>query len=94
VKFFQAPSHQDGQDVISSRLQVAQAFSLMMLRAYDALVSYGVNYREGTAYQDMTLLEQAEKSHLARATQLYVEWIGRVEKDIQAMIRRKGFHLT
>ncbi len=77
--------------VIRARLTMAKAMCQMKHRAYDALLSYGVNYKDGSAYKDTTLLDQAEKAPLGRSVELIIEWMGRVERDIAAMIQRKLF---
>ena len=79
------------QEVLVARVTMARAWTQMKDKAYDALLSYGVNYRDGSAFKDTSLLDQAEKAPLARSVELYIEWMGRIERDIAAMVLRKTF---
>lgn len=78
-------------EVTAARMTMAQSFGSMMLKAYDALLHYGVNFRDGSAYKDETLLDDAKKAPLARSVQLYVKWMANIESDIRALIARKSF---
>jgi hypothetical protein len=78
-------------EVLAARVNMARAWTQMQDRAYDALLCFGVNYRDGPAYKDRSLLEKAHQSPLARSVDLYIQWMGRVERDIASMIARKTF---
>lgn len=79
------------QEVLVARVTMARAYTQMKEKAYDALLSYGVNYRDGTAWKDTTLLDEAKRLCLTRSLETYLEWMARVERDIAAMIHRKTF---
>lgn len=79
--------------ITQGRLTAAQAFCQMLLKAYDALLHYGVNYRETPAYKDQTLLDEAEKLTPQRGFERHITWLGKVESDIAAHVRRKALRL-
>lgn len=80
-------------EMLAARLQMAQAFSVMLLRAYDALLHFEINYRDLPAYKDQTLLEEGEKLIVAEGCHKYLLWIERLDHDIDAAVRRKQFSL-
>lgn len=77
--------------VLRVRSILAQAFTQMGLKAYDALLNYGVNYRDLPEYKDTTLLDEGYKLPVERGTDKFLEWMRRVEHAITAAVRRKGF---
>lgn len=81
----------DPQEVLRVRLTMAQAFAQMMLRAFDALLHYDVNYRDLPEYKDTQLLDDAARLPLQRGQESYIEWMRRIENGIKAAIQRKLF---
>ena len=79
------------EEVVRIRLSMAQAFVQLLQQAYDALLHYGINYKELPAYKDQRLLDDASKLPLRRGQEAYISWITRVGSDINAAIRRKLF---
>lgn len=80
------------EEALRIRLPMAQAFVAMLHKAYDALLHYGINYRDLPAYKDQTLLDEAKTLPLRRGQVSYLEWMKRVRSDIEAAIRRKMFN--
>lgn len=76
--------------ILSVRLNLAQAFTSMWLRAYDALLSHSINVRDLNEYKDTTLLDRGLKEgSLEEGRGSILEYIKRVESGIVAAIRRK-----
>lgn len=77
--------------VVRVRLRLAQAFVNMLLTAYDAMLTHGVNYKNLPAYKDTSLLDEASTLPIERGHDSFMTWMGRVHNDIKAAVRRKGF---
>ena len=77
--------------VVRVRLAMSHAFGSMVLKAYDALLNYGINYRTLPAYKDTSLLDAAASLPISRGQSAYITWMQRVESDIRAAIHRKSF---
>lgn len=75
------------------RLALASAASRMLLKAYDALLHYGVNFRDTQAYKDQTLLDEGRRLPLLRGQESLTEWMRQIERDIAAAVKRKSFEL-
>lgn len=73
------------------RFQLASGFVDLLRYAYDALLHYGVNYKNLPAYKDEALLDEARKLPASQGFDKFVEWMARVKHDIRAAINRKGF---
>lgn len=80
--------------VLNARLTMARAFAQMLLVAFDALKSHGVDYRETPAYKDTRLMDEAEKLPVLRGMDRYLTWMAKVESDIFAWVRRKQFGIV
>lgn len=72
---------------------MAQAFAQMLLKAYDALLHFQINYRELPAYKDQALLEEAKELVITEGRNRYLLWIERICNGIDAAVRRKQFRL-
>lgn len=75
--------------VLGVRLSLAQAFVQFLLRAYDALLHHGVNYRslpEYTAHEKA--LDDAAKMPVEEGRAHIIGWFGRMESAIAAAVRR------
>jgi len=80
--------------VLQARLTMARAFAQMLMVAFDALKSHGVDYRQTPAYKDTRLMDEAEKLPVQKGMDRYLTWMAKVESDIFAMVRRKGMGLV
>lgn len=80
-------------EVLQARLTMARAFIQMLLVAFDALKSHGVDYRQTPAYKDTRLMDEAEKLPVLRGMDRYLTWMAKVESDIFATIRRKALRV-
>lgn len=91
---FLQPVAQDGDitELLTLRVRMAgaQAFGHLMLKAYNALLHHDIHFMELPAYRDMTLLDEAIDLEPYRGQERTLEWIRRVEHEIDAAIRRKG----
>jgi len=79
--------------VLQARLTMARAFAQMLMVAFDALKSHGVDYRNTPAYKDTRLLDEAARLPVLRGMDRYLTWMSKVESDIAAFVRRKGLRL-
>jgi hypothetical protein len=78
--------------ILSVRLNLAQAFISMWMRAYDALLHHQVNVRDLPEYKNDALLDEGLKhGSLEQGRNSILEYIKRVENGIAAAVRRKGF---
>lgn len=80
--------------VLNARLTMARAFAQMLMVAFDALKSHGVDYRETPAYKDTRLMDEAAKLPVLRGMDRYLTWMAKVESDIFAWVRRKQFGIV
>lgn len=71
---------------------MAQALDHMRVKAFDALLYYGVNYQTLPEFRDRTLMDEAERLTILQGRQKYLLWLERLEHGIDAAIRRKTFH--
>lgn len=72
------------------RLTLAQSCYDMVLKAYDALLSYRIDYRTLRTYSLWEkLLPQGATFDNPAARSAITNWISRVRHDIDAAIRRK-----
>ena len=83
----------DDREVLAARMVMAQAFAQLVLKGFDALLHFGINYRELPSYKDQTLLEAADKLVLLEGRNKYLLWIERVSNSIDAAVKRKQFRL-
>lgn len=72
------------------RLTLAQGWINLYVRAYDALLHYGINFKTLREYKEK-YPHGAENLPLSQSRDKYVSWFGRIESAISAAIRRKGF---
>lgn len=78
--------------LLQFRLTMAQAFARMLLKAYDALLTWGVNFRTLPTYAEMEdVAEKVNQSSMERGRERFHAWIERLESDIHAAVRRKQF---
>lgn len=80
--------------VVRTRLMLASAFVDFLRFAYQHLLNHSVNYLTLKAYQDTTILDDAEKLPLSKGADRYLEWLGRVRHDITAAVTRKGLRVV
>lgn len=78
-------------EVLRVRHTMAHAYAQMMNTAFDALLSFGVNYRTLAFYGDHTLLANAKSKGLVAGQSAYLEWMKRMESAIHAAVRRTQF---
>lgn len=77
--------------MLACRLLMAQAFAQLLVKAFDALLHYNINFRNLPEYQDRTLLDEADKLVILQGCQKVMLWMERVDHAIDAAIRRKQF---
>jgi hypothetical protein len=70
------------------RLNLSRGFLAMMHKAYNALLHHEIDYRTLPAYMESTLLDQAMKANLLNGQVLIMDYLSRLESDIEAAIRR------
>lgn len=75
------------------RLTLAQAWINLYTRGYDALLHYGVNFKDLREYKD-EFPNDAMDMPVTQARNVFVTWMGRLESAIHAAVRRKGFKLV
>lgn len=80
--------------VARTRLMLASAFVDFMRFAYSHLLNHGVNYLTLKAYNDTTIIDDAERLPLLKGADRYLEWLGRVRHDITAAVTRKGLRVV
>lgn len=83
-------SKADRQDLVA-RLMHAQIFGQFLLKGYQALRSYGVDFMRLPEWQDQTELEEAAKLKPHAAQSRIVAYFVRLENALRAAIRRKQF---
>lgn len=79
----------------TGRLTMAKAFAKLLMKAFDALLHHGVNYKslpEWQAYTDH--LDEIAKLPFHRGVQEHISLMGRIGNAIDAAVRRKGFHVV
>ena len=74
------------------RLTLAQLWIGLYSRAYDALLHYGVNFKDLREYEEYP--DDAEKLPIGQGRTEITHWIKKVENAIKAAVRRKGFKLV
>lgn len=78
------------EDLIA-RLMSAQMYGHFLLKAYNALLSYEVNYKTLRVYQEMAdVSDKARKLKPVAAQELLINFFTRLENDLSAAIRRKS----
>lgn len=85
------PKDEDTEEVLRVRISLAQAFAQMITKGYDALLHYGINFRDLPEYRDSKLIDEGSRLSLLRGQEKYMEWMKRVENGIRAAINRKTF---
>lgn len=75
------------------RLTLAQAWLNLYTKGYDALLYYGVNFKDLKEYKD-EFPEEAMQMPVTKARNTFIAWMGRLESAIHAAVRRKGFKLV
>lgn len=77
-------------DRLSWRVVLAQTLSGFLLRAYDALQAYGIDYRKLRTYGLWEkLLPQGENFDKPEARPVITKWLQQISNDLDAAIRRK-----
>jgi hypothetical protein len=79
---------------LTIRLSLAHAFAQMLLKAYDALQAHGIDYRKLPSYADEARLDAARTLPIHEGQVAFMDWMGRIERDIAAAIRRKQMKVT
>lgn len=72
------------------RLTLAQGWINLYVKAYDALLHYGINFKSLREYKEK-YPHGAENLPLTQSRDKFVSWFGRIESAIAAAIRRKAF---
>lgn len=80
------------EDIVA-RLMAAQSFAQLLLKAFDALVTFGVNFKTLPEWSDMTTLERAAKMRPVTGTPLIIGWFSKLDSALDAAVRRKQFRL-
>lgn len=84
---------EDREDLVA-RLTSAQAFGNFLLKAYDALLHYGINYKLLPEWVNgNATLDDARKLKPHAAQWTIINWIVTMENALKAAIRRKQFVL-
>lgn len=79
------------RDDLAQRLGMAQQAYQLMVKAYDALLYHGVNFRSLKAYEFWEkFLHHGEKTPEGHKTRTLGDWIVKLRNDIDAAVRRKG----
>lgn len=73
------------------RLTLAQSWVQFLMRAYDALLHYGVNYRDLKEIQDTRGIDDAQDMPITKARDIIIDYLKRGDSAIRAAIRRKSF---
>lgn len=87
---------EDTPAVTAGRLMMANVFIKFILKAYDALLHHGVNFKSlpEWARGHEVELDRIHKLPFQRGTHEYVSWVGRLSNAVDAAVRRKGFHVV
>lgn len=80
------------EDLVA-RLMGAQMFARFILKGYSARVSYDVDFMKLPEWQDMQGLEETYKLRPYAAQWKVAAWIGRLDRALDAAIRRRQFQL-
>lgn len=75
---------------IGIRLTIAQKWIELYRFAYDALRYHGINFYDLKVYKE-GYPDGAEKEHIHTARNKFFKWFDRLESEIHAAVRRKGF---
>lgn len=79
------------RDDAVQKLGMAQQAYQLMVRAYDALLYHGVNFRSLKSYEFWEkFLHQGEKTPEGHKVRTLGDWIVKVRNDIDAAVRRKS----
>lgn len=89
-------------DETRQKLTLAEEFGRLLLKAYDALLHYGINFKTLRTYSLWEKVSEFkdtpipdELTHRIAKSQALLKWIGRVSNDIDAALRRKlNIHLA
>lgn len=82
-------------DDLGWRLALAQSCYQMMIKAFDALLYYRVNFRELRTYPLWEKLLPVGKTFDNPAARTAItRWVQQVIHDIDAAVRRKGFKIA
>lgn len=76
------------------QLQLANKFGLLMLKAYNALRSYGVDYTKLRSYTLWDSVAWFKGTDDKRAREAMDRWALEIGHDIDAAVRRKTLHLV
>lgn len=71
------------------RLLHAQLLGHFLLDAYNALQSYGVNFKDLPEWKDMKSLDEARRLKPERAHAIMTGWFERLGNGLRAAVRRK-----
>lgn len=75
------------------RLTLAQMWIDLYTRGYDALLHYGVNFRDLPEYKE-SIPDDAMKMPVTEARNTIEKWMARLKNSLAAAVRRKGFKLV
>jgi hypothetical protein len=80
------------EDLVA-RLMGAQMFARFILKGYSAKVSYDVDFMKLPEWQHMEELEETYKLRPYAAQWKIAAWIGRLDRALDAAIRRRQMYL-
>ncbi len=72
------------------QLSLSDSFSKLLLKAYDALRSYGVDYRKLRTYDKWDGITWFKGADNVMARESMTRWITEISHDIDAAVRRKS----
>ena len=75
--------------VMGIRITLAQAWLDLIHFAYDALLHYGVNYKDLPEYKNTDAVDAAQKMPISKGRDIILHWLSRAKSGINAAIRRK-----
>lgn len=79
---------------LAARLTAARALSQFLLRAYNVLRHYGVNFMDLPEWNDTADLDKAARLKPSQGGPLTIQWLTRLEHALTAAIRRKSFRVV
>lgn len=74
------------------QLLLAQQFGRLMIKAYSAYRSYGVDYTKLRSYPLWPAMTPTEGFNSEQGRNKVIRWMQMIDKDIAAAIRRSGLH--
>lgn len=84
---------EDRADLVA-RLMAAQEMGKFLLRGYDALLHYGVNFKNLPEWKDQSALDEAARLKPHRGQEAIVHYFQRLTHALSAAVRRKQFRVV